>query len=468
MAIPFLGFSQIQIGSDIIGEAALDQFGVAVDISDDGSIIAIGASLNDSGGFSSGHVRLFKNIDGSWLQIGTSIIGENQGDLSGSSLSLSGDGSIVAIGSPEYDGAANNSGQVRIFENINDTWTPLGQEIYGTNTFEKFGNKVRISSDGSTIIVSSGYNASKIFKYINNTWTQIGQEIQEGFSTDIFGNHISISSNGTVIAVGSQNSILSSTGKLKIYEYNNTEWVQVGQDLDGANMGDYFGNSVSLSSDGSIVAVGAYFNDESASNSGQVKVFKNINNVWTQLGQNLNGQGANDNYGISIDLSSNGNIIAIGAPNNDGGGLNSGHVQIFQYDGINWIQRGTDIYGNQGDQLGINVALSANGGELVVGAFTAGSNSSGLARVFNLSSTLSIQNQLLENFNLYPNPAKTWFTVQLKHNDELKNVYIYDNLGQLVLTSKERVVNTSKLSSGLYLLEIETNKGIATQKIIIE
>jgi len=72
------------------------------------------------------------------------------------------------------------------------------------------------------------------------------------------------------------------------------------------------------------------------------------------------------------------------------------------------------------------------------------------------------------SFNIYPNPTKTKFTIQLKNTTELKKVTIYNNLGQHVLTSKKLVINTSKLVSGLYFLEIETNKGKGSKKLIIE
>ena len=68
-------------------------------MSADGSVVAIGAYLNDGGGTNSGHVRLYGN--GTWTQIGSDIDGEFSGDYSGWSVSLSSDGSVVAIGAPK-------------------------------------------------------------------------------------------------------------------------------------------------------------------------------------------------------------------------------------------------------------------------------------------------------------------------------------------------------------------------------
>ena len=102
------------MAQDIDGEAAGDQSSVSVSLSSDGSKVAIGAHGNDGNGGNAGHVRIFEHIGGSWSQIGQDIDGEAAGDQSGVSVSLSSDGSKVAVGSP---GNTNLTGHVRIFEN---------------------------------------------------------------------------------------------------------------------------------------------------------------------------------------------------------------------------------------------------------------------------------------------------------------------------------------------------------------
>ena len=61
----------MQIGSDIDGEASGDRSGWSVSLSADGSVVAIGATNNDSNGTDSGNVRIYKNINNSWMQIGS-------------------------------------------------------------------------------------------------------------------------------------------------------------------------------------------------------------------------------------------------------------------------------------------------------------------------------------------------------------------------------------------------------------
>ena len=88
-----------------------------------------------------------------------------------------------------------------------------------------------------------------------------------------------------------------------------------------------------------------------------------INKVWKQIGEDIDGEATNDNSGYSVSISSDGNTVAIGAPFNDGKGNNSGHVRIYQYNSSNkkWTQIGEDIDGKASDfWSGNSVSLSTN------------------------------------------------------------------------------------------------------------
>ena len=70
---------------------------------------------------------------------------------------------------------------------------------------------------------------------------------------------------------------------------------QIGSDIDGENAGDNSGRSVSISSNGNIVAIGAIRSDDNGTEAGHVRVFKNTNGTWTQIGSNIKGEAAGDN-----------------------------------------------------------------------------------------------------------------------------------------------------------------------------
>ena len=116
---------------------------------------------------------------------------------------------------------------------------------------------------------------------------------------------------------------------MRVYEYSGSSWSQLGADIDGEASGDYSGRSVSLSSDGTIVAIGAPYNDGNGSNSGHVRVYQYSDSSWTQLVLDIDGEAANDYSGHSVSLSSDGTIVAVGAYGNDGNGSDSGHVRVY-------------------------------------------------------------------------------------------------------------------------------------------
>ena len=64
--------------------------------------------------------------------------------------------------------------------------------------------------------------------------------------------------------------------------------------------------------------------------SGHVRVFENQSGNWMQIGNDIDGESAFNSFGISISLNSNGTILAVGASRNDGNGIDSGHVRVFQ------------------------------------------------------------------------------------------------------------------------------------------
>ena len=113
--------------------------------------------------------------------------------------------------------------------------------------------------------------------------------------------------------------------------------MQLGLDIDGELQvfDNYSGWSVSLSNDGTIVAIGAYYNDGGDVNDtdkGHTRIYEynNTTNAWVQLGTDIDGEAARDFSGYSVSLSSDGSRVAIGANLNDGNGALSGHVRIYE------------------------------------------------------------------------------------------------------------------------------------------
>src|SRR6056300_900977 len=115
-------------------------------LSENGSTLAIGGE-----GFSSfaGVARVYENQGGTWTPIGADIVGDANNHQLGTSLSLSADGSILAVGAP---GGYNYLGYVRVLENQGGTWVEIGR-FDGTDFNAILGESVDISSEGNFLAV---------------------------------------------------------------------------------------------------------------------------------------------------------------------------------------------------------------------------------------------------------------------------------------------------------------------------
>ena len=122
-------------------------------------------------------------------------------------------------------------------------------------------------------------------------------------------------------------------------------WNQTGADIDGEAADDFSGWSVSLSADGSTLAIGAKLNDGNGTNAGHARVYNWNGSAWVQLGADIDGEAAGDQSGWSVSLSADGSTLAIGAIYNDGNGNAAGHVRVYNWNGTAWVQLGTDIDG---------------------------------------------------------------------------------------------------------------------------
>ena len=175
-------------------------------------------------------------------------------------------------------------------------------------------------------------------------------------------------------------------GHVRIYHYAGDTWTQVGDDIDGEAAGDRSGSSVSLSADGAAVAIGALGNDGSFSSAGHVRIYHYAGDTWTQVGDDIDGEAAWDGSG-SVSLSVDGTTVAIGAIGNDGNGNDAGHVRIYHLEGDTWTQLFGDIDGEVADdRSGSSVSLSADGTTVAIGAYYNGGNgaNAGHVRIYGL------------------------------------------------------------------------------------
>ncbi len=476
--VPFLSFGQTQIGDDIDGEATEDVSGRNVSISGDGSIIAIGAIGNDGNGENSGHVRVFENIENNWMQLGDDIDGEISGDYSGKGLSLSSDGSTVAIGA-RSNGNGQNSGHVRVFRYENSSWEQLGDDIDGETESDFFGYSISLSGDGNTVAIGTpftdqnGLNAGhvRVFENISGNWQQVGETLSGEGSFNGLGESVSISIDGNTLGIGArQNANSGFLSEALVFKNINNSWVQLGDTIVGETpQSQLLENYISLSGDGNSIVIGITFNENET---GQAGVYEYINENWEQKGETILGESSTDVFGERVTISNNGNVIAISAAYNDGNGQNSGQVRIFQYIGAMWQQIGNEIFGEAAfNYFGFDISLLSDVIGLIVGASLnsdSGANA-GHARVFDISEILSNNTTISEeNSIIYPNPTSNRITVKLDDNIIINTITIYNTLGQIVQTETKSSFDISALATGSYYIQVTTNEGVATQNLLVK
>jgi hypothetical protein len=377
-------------------------------------------------------------------------------DYFGSSVSLSSDGNTLAVGAydegsnakgiggDEDDNSLYNAGAVYVFSRSDTKWT---QQAYvkasNTHHYHWFGYSVSLSSDGNTLAVGAviegsnatgiggdeedyskfGAGAVYVFSRSDTKWTQQAYvKASNTDESDQFGRSVSLSSDGNTLAVGARfedsnakginrdgnNNSAPDAGAVYVFSRSGTKWTQQAYvKASNTDESDQFGDSVSLSSDGNTLAVGArgegsnatgiggeQGNDLTTSAAGAVYVFSRSDNTWTQQAYvKASNTNANDQFGYSVSLSSDGNTLAVGAPNEgsnargigadddeDNSAPNAGAVYVFSRSDTEWTQQAYVKASNTGadDLFGYSVSLSSDGNTLAVGAYQEESNARGI------------------------------------------------------------------------------------------
>ena len=329
----------------------------------------------------------FSSISGSeWEQIGSTFNGADINTRWGEAVSISGDGSVIAIGGREEPGPFPSKGQVKVYVNTGGAWAQRGGNLDGDSVLDYFGQSASVSSDGLRLVVGapgygshgSGNLSGRVYVYDWNgtAWSETvvdtGAAGGSGFSFgDGLGHTVTISGDGNTIAAASAYNDDAGTdfGKVTVYRYSSGTWSQLGSSINGTEDSTFSNKaSLSLSQNGSIVSIGTY--EQNATNparsrAGEVKVFEYSGGSWSQIGATFEGSASFEYLGIAASLSADGTKIAIGAY---GYSSHDGRVNVWEYNSgtTSWSQIGSDILGGSNSYLGTGVSLSGDGTHLVL------------------------------------------------------------------------------------------------------
>jgi len=376
----------------------------------------------------------------------------------GNALAISGDGNTIAVGAPHESSAARgingnqgdnslyNSGAVYVYVRRGDTWS---QQAYvkasNPGRSDLFGLSLSLSRDGNTLAVAAPWEASAatgvnanqdddsipqagavyVFTRTADRWSQqaylkASNSGRKGIGDDIegdqFGFSIALSADGDTLAAGaiSEDSAATGVGGVQsddsaaaagaVYVFSRiaSTWTQQAY-LKSRNSeaGDLFGYGVSLSADGSALAVAAYdeegggnsvnqVDDNDSSGTGAIYAFNRQGTVWTQSGY-LKGSRSqrNDALGYAVAISDDGRTIAGGTAEESclNGGVNPsacdidtfpehlaagsvGAVYVWVRQGDTWAEQAFIKASNPEleDWFAVRLALSGDGDALLVGA----------------------------------------------------------------------------------------------------
>jgi hypothetical protein len=379
------------------------QFGTSVSMSSDGMKVIVGAMHDDEGATDTGAAYIFTYSGGSW-DAGTKIVAPDkaQDDRFGNSVGMSGDGTKVIVGAyiEDEDVAGGttltSAGSAYIFTYNGSSWD-TGTKIVASDRAgsDLFGRSVAMNSDGTKAIVGAeGGEAAYIFTYNGSSWVE--QQIlvaSDADAGDKFGFDVAMSGDGTKVIVGAyleHAGNLSDAGAAYIYTYNGSSW-DTGTKIVAPDKeaGDRFGYNVGMSSDGTGVIVGAYLEHAGVlTDTGSAYIYTYDGSNWDtglKISAPVGDRTANDQFGSSVAMNSDGKKVIVGALLADPNSLSSaGFAHVFTRDTTHHLTTDLKLQSNTWHNL--TYAYQGEGG----------------SRVTYLDGRKVAEDQAEDTFGLYP------------------------------------------------------------------
>lgn len=278
-------------------------------------------------------------------------------------------------------------GYVKIFQRGSNDWIET-QRLTGIEEGDNFGYSIDVSRDNKVLAIgaykgahlgpSTGY--AQLFRNDNGSWTSLYTAVGEA-SGDRFGVRVALSADGATFAVGAQFGGGNNAGHVKVFRKSSFVYSQLHPTIIGSTNGEQFGFSVDLSDDGNTVAIGAHMYNNKQ---GLVKVYREGINSWDQVHQTLFGTSTSvvNNMGYDVSLSGDGKTLAVSEPWNPDGAWDGGKVLIYR-EGPNSWEQVLDIRGRSVEaSYGYSLELSSDGKTLAFSSYYNRSNNNGKILVY--------------------------------------------------------------------------------------
>lgn len=367
---------------------ASDYFGYGepsgVSLSADGQTALVAASYATVGanGYS-GKAYIWHYANGKWTQMQEIDDPDNTADdYFGYALALSADGKSALIGSCASVKGASDAGKAYIYTLNNGTWTKSQEfDDPAATADDYFGcYSVSLSGDGSvaaigdygtTVNAATYAGEAYIYALVNGSWTQQAAiKDPDGVQDDEFSLPLTVSEDGQSVLVGSRASVggNSDAGKAYLYTVNNGSWSLAHEFDDPDALADeFFGSSgVSLSNDGKTAIIGAYgVTVNAVAYAGAAYVYTNSNGTWSSASAIQDPDGQTDDYfGYPVSLSGDGTAALIGSGAAVNGQSAAGKAYLYTLSAGTWskAKEFDDPAAHASDDFGqYGAALSGDG-----------------------------------------------------------------------------------------------------------
>lgn len=302
-------------------------FGNGVSISTDGNLLVAGVGYHDHrDGSDAGAAYVFVRGESGWIEQGELVPGDDAPFQYFGRVAISGDGSTFAVGAPSDDDAAPHSGSVYVFIRKGDTLIEEAELHPADATVGmQFGFAVALSTDGNRVLIGSRFDdeddrppssgAAYVFVRRGGDWVQEGKLVDPEWMDGEHGYSVALSGDGTTAVVGApyDSSVGPTAGSVAVFELDNGAWHQTAVlTIMDPHEQDYLGFSVDISSDGEVIAAGVPF--LGLDNAGGVAVFVRADDRWRLADTLVAHDGPTLQLGHSVDVSANGDWILAGAP----------------------------------------------------------------------------------------------------------------------------------------------------------
>lgn len=311
-----------------------------------------------------------------WSQQAKLVPGDARAqDHCGTSAGISGDSVVLGASQDDHvDGSNADEGSAYVFVRSGTVWSEQSKiTASDAGAGDLFGFAVAIDTD--TIAVGAPYDndlgadsgSVYVFTRTGATWTQQAKlTAGDGAAGDLLGASITLDGDTLVAGAPRHDDTASNSGSCYVFVRAGTVWNQQAK-LNAADptAGDSFGRALSLFGD--RLVAGAFQKDDNGIDSGCAYVFTRAATVWSQPVKLEAGDASTfDNFGKSVSIS--GDLILVGACQDNVVGRASGSAYVFQESGATWseISKLTPLERAEGDFFGGSVSLS--GPVAVVGA----------------------------------------------------------------------------------------------------